>query len=270
VITLTGLHVYPVKSARGIALERAHVTERGLLHDRRFMIVDEAGAFLTQRELPQMARLGTALDSDSLSISWEGLGSEQVPLTNASGPLRKVRVWHDEVEAIDLGAQVGRFLSTALGVAASLVYMPDETVRVPSLEFARDTDRVGFADGFPYLIASEASLADLNARMDAPVPMNRFRPNLVVSGADAYAEDTWRELRVGGLAFEVVKPCARCVITTTDQTRGERAGMQPLASLARYRRFRGEAAFAQNAIARDVGTLALGAVVQVERLGGLL
>lgn len=264
-ITLTGLYVYPVKSARGIALDRARVTEHGLLHDRRFMIVDEAGTFITQRELPSLAKLVTALDGDSLTLSWSGLGTEQVPLRVAAGPLRRVRVWHDEVDAIDLGSEVARFLSAALGVTASLVYMPDSTVRVPSLEYAKETDRVAFADGFPYLFASESSLADLNGRLEAHVPMNRFRPNLVVSGAEAYAEDTWRELRVGGLRFEIVKPCGRCVITTTDQTLGERAGTEPLASLARYRRWRGEAVFGQNAVARDVGTLALGAEVRVER-----
>jgi len=263
-ITLTGLFVYPVKSARGIALERASVTEHGLLHDRRFMIVDDAGAFITQRELPTLAKLGTALDGDCLTLTWDGLGTEQVPLSMAAGPRRRVRVWRDEVEAIDVGVEVARFLSAALGVSASLVYMPDSTVRVPSLEYAKESDRVAFADGFPYLFASESSLADLNSRMEAPVPMNRFRPNLVVSGADAYAEDSWHELRVGDLRFEIVKPCGRCVITTTDQTRGERAGTEPLASLARYRRFRGEAVFGQNAVARSVGTLALGAEVHVE------
>ncbi len=265
-IVVAALYVYPVKSARGIALERASVTERGILHDRRFMIVDEAGAFITQRELPRMARLSTAIEADCLTLTWDGLGTEQVPLIHATGPIRKVRVWHDEVDAIDLGAQINRFLSKALGVTAALVYMPETTERVPSLEYARATDRVGFADGFPYLFASESSLADLNGRMGEPVPMNRFRPNLVVSGAEAYAEDTWHELRVGDLQFEIVKPCARCVITTTDQTLGERAGMQPLASLSRYRRFGGEAMFGQNAIARDVGTVALGAEVHVESM----
>ena len=268
-ITLTGLYVYPVKSARGIALDTGNLTERGLEHDRRFMIVDREGQFLTQRELPQMARLETAFSDYGLALTWQGLGTEYVPLKPTAGPMRLVRVWNDDVAAIELGDACKRFLSAALGVSATLVYMPDTTARLPPQLYAGALDRVGFADGFPYLLANEGSLSDLNTRSERAITMDRFRPNLVVAGAEAYAEDTWREVAIGQARFELVKPCTRCVITTTDQATGERLGPEPLRSLAQYRLWRGEAAFAQNAIARQLGTLRLGDTVRVDSLGSV-
>jgi len=264
VITLTGLYVYPVKSARGIALETAEITRIGIRHDRRFMLVDDDGRFITQREHPELARLETAIEGSELHLTFDGVGKLVLPLEPTQGELRPVRVWSDEVAALDQGSDAKSFLGRALGVSASLVYMPEESVRVPSLEYALPEDRVGFADGFPYLLASTDSLADLNRRLGHTLPMNRFRPNLVVSGCPAYAEDTWRHLSIGGLAFEVVKPCSRCPITTTDQATGKRMGKEPLATLAGYHRFENQAAFAQNAVARSFGTLALGAEVAVD------
>ncbi len=262
-ITLAGLYVYPVKSARGIELAEGVLSSRGLLHDRRFMVVDGEGQFLTQREQPLLARLGTAFEGDALALHWQGLGTLQVPLTPKRGAVRRVRVWRDDVDALDLGPEAQHFLSEALGATASLVYMPDDSMRAPSA-FGQAGDLIGFSDDFPYLLASEASLADLSIRAQQPIPMDRFRPNLIVRGGAAYAEDTWREILIGGIRFEIVKPCTRCVITTVDQVSGERVNNEPLATLARYRRWRGKAIFAQNAIARGAGTLHLGAEVQVE------
>lgn len=263
-ITLTGLYVYPVKSARGIALEAADITRMGIRHDRRFMVVDEQGRFITQREHPELARLETAIQGEELQLTFRGVGELRLPLEPTEGAARPVSVWGDEVLALDLGSQAKTFFEHLLGVPASLVYLPEESARVPSERYARSEDRVGFADGYPYLLASTESLTDLNTRIGHILPMNRFRPNLVVSGALAYAEDDWRHIRIGGLGFEVVKPCTRCVMTTTDQASGERMGKEPLKTLADYHRFENQAAFAQNVIARSFGALALGAHVEVD------
>ncbi len=265
-ITLTGLFLYPVKSARGIALLSATPTACGLAHDRRFMVVDAQGRFLTQRELSQLARLGVALTPDGLSLSWEGLGRHELPLAPTGGAMRRVQVWGDTLDALDLGPDVARFLTRALGVTAALVYLPEAVERVPPGDYARDTDRVAFADGFPYLVASESSLAALCARAGQAISMDRFRPNLVVAGAPAYAEDTWRELDVGEAQFELVKPCTRCVITTTDQESGERRSREPLASLAQDRLWQGQAVFGQNAVPRRLARLEVGARVCVRSL----
>jgi uncharacterized protein YcbX len=259
---LTGLFIYPLKSARGIALGEARLTPRGLEHDRRFMLVDERGMFVTQRQHPQMARLVTSLVDERLHVDWEGERLE-VPLTPGAGEATRVRVWRDEVSALDMGAEASRFFSAALGQTLRLVYMPDASQRQVDTAFARAGDHVSFADGFPYLLASESTLDDLNARLEAPVPMQRFRPNLVVAGAPAYAEDRWQEIRIGDALFEVRKPCTRCVIITTDQETGARHPKEPLKTLAAYNTWQGKPVFAQNLLRRSGEQLRVGESVVV-------
>jgi uncharacterized protein YcbX len=259
---LTQLFIYPLKSARGIALREARLTPRGLAHDRRFMLVDEQGLFVTQRQHPQMARLVTSLTDERLCVDWEGERLE-VPLTPSVGDTARVRVFRDEVSALDLGAEASRFFSAALGQTLRLMYMPDTSQRQVDTAYARAGDHVSFADGFPYLLASEATLADLNARLETPVPMQRFRPNLVVSGAPAYAEDRWGEIRIGDALFEVKKPCTRCVIITTDQETGVRHPKEPLKTLAGYNTWHGKPAFAQNLLCRSGERLRVGESVVV-------
>jgi uncharacterized protein YcbX len=174
-----------------------------------------------------------------------------------------VRVFHDRVQACELDGEAGAFFSRALGRPARLVYMPDDTLRAVHRDYAEPHDVVSFADGFPYLLASESSLEALNTRLAQRVPMNRFRPNLVVSGAEAFAEDRWTRIRIGAVPFEVRKPCTRCAIITTDQERGERAGKEPLAVLADFHGWQGKAAFAQNLLCRGTGTLRVGDEVEV-------
>jgi uncharacterized protein YcbX len=261
-ITLTGIFVYPVKSARGIALREATLGDRGLEHDRRFLIVDDDGRFVTQREEPRLALLYTGTTDDELSLSFEGKRIA-LPLRPSSGEPRKVRIFGDDVDgALDLGAVARSFLSEAFGRPLSLVYMPDGVRRQVDPSRAGPTDIVGFADAFPYLLASESSLRALNAVLSDPVPMKRFRPNFVIEGADAWAEDHYRELKIGALPFLALKPCSRCVIIDTDQDLGVRSP-GPLAALARTHTLGKRAIFGQNLVARGTGTLRVGDPVLV-------
>ena len=256
--TLSGLFVYPLKSARGIALARARVDARGLEHDRRWMVVDEQGVFVSQRTHPRLAMVGTALDGATLRLAAAGLPDLAVepPLGAATQP---VRVWKDDVPGLLAPRAACEWVSEHLGARCRLVYQPDAARRrvAPPYEPAR---LVSFADAFPFLLLSEASLADLNRRLDRPVPMDRFRPNLVVSGCAPHAEDSWRRIRIGDVPFTVAKPCSRCVVVTTDQSTGERH-REPLATLSTYRLFDGKVLFGQNLIHESEGTLSPGAPV---------
>lgn len=259
-VTLTGLFVYPVKSARGIALREASVGDRGLPHDRRFMVVDEAGRFLTQRDTPSLAKLETALHDDGglgeLRLTYEGQ-ELALPLRPVDGTMRRVRVFADDVDALDLGAQASTFLSSTLGRPASLVYMPEATRRQVDPTRAKAQDIVGFADAFPYLLANESSLAALNRELPEPVPMQRFRPNFVIAGVPAYSEDSFADLSIGGLPFVALKPSSRCVIVNTHHTTGRRE-RGVLEALLRTHSIGNRPIFGQNLVARGTGKLTVG------------
>ena len=257
---LSGLNVYPIKSCGGIPVEEWEVDERGLRHDRRWMLVDETGCFISQRELPRMALVKVRIESDGLIVDAPGMASLSVPFVPPDGRAVLARVWGDLVEgqAVDDDSWFSEFL----GVSCRLVYLPDEAVRKVDPAYAEPGDRVGLADGFPFLLISEASLAYLNARLEQPLPMNRFRPNLVVGGCEPFAEDGWRGVRIGQLTFRVVKPCARCTITTVDQESATK-GKEPLRTLARFRRAGNKVLFGQNLIHNETGTLRIGDPVQI-------
>ncbi len=223
------------------------------------MLVDERGHFLSQRSLPQMARLVVRLQSDRLIISAPGLALE-VPRRPESGAPRTVEVWGDQMPAWSLGSEAAQALSQFLGVGCELVYMPDESVRPVDPDFAPPGLQVGFADGFPFLLISDASLAEL-ARRGAPVEMIRFRPNLVVDGTAPFAEDGWRELAVGGVRFRAVKPCARCAIPNVDPSTGE-VGVEPTRTLVGFRKIDGQVQFGQNLVALGRGVVRVGDPVE--------
>lgn len=238
-ITLTSLHVYPVKGLKGIDLEASKCTDRGVEHDRRFMVVDAANTFLTQREHPRMATIWTDLAGDQLELSAPEVGEIHVPLVPAGPATLRVQVWRTTCDAAPVSAEADAWLSAYLGLACRLVYMPDTSRRLSNPEYSGGERLVGFADGYAYLVTSIASLKDLNARMASrgqpPLPMNRFRPNLVLAGAEPYAEDGLGEIRIGSAVLRAAKPCGRCQVTTTDQSTGEVTGPEPLATLATYR-----------------------------------
>lgn len=261
---LAALYVYPVKSCRGVALDEAVLDERGLCHDRQFLIVDAQDRFLTQRTVPALARILTFLEPDTLRLEHAATGRLRVPWELSAAPTRLVTVWRDTVLAYDAGEDAARWLSDTLGQPCRLVSLGERSrrevpeARLPAARRAVTSDPVpvAFSDAFPLLVLSEESLADLNRRLDEPepLPVDRFRPNLVLSGcAEPYAEDTWPTYRVGGARFFSAGPCGRCVVTTTDQQTLAR-GKEPLRTLAGYRRTaEGEVVFGQNVIHASPG-----------------
>jgi uncharacterized protein YcbX len=260
--TVSALFHYPVKSCRGIALERATVERRGLRHDRRWMFVDESGLMITQRAQPRLARVDVAFDAGAVVVSAPDVlaGSVRLSLEPPPGASRRrVRIWKDEVEAVDMGDDAARWASELLGERTSIVFMPDDVERAVKPAYARAGDIVGFADGFPLLFASTSSLDDLNARLapSPPVPMDRFRPTVVVTGFPAWAEDGWQRVRAGAVTVRIPKPCDRCVVTTTDQRTGER-GVEPLRTLALFRKRDNDVLFAVNGIPDAGGVVSVG------------
>ena len=237
-LTIKSLHIYPVKGLKGIDLGEAQATERGLQHDRRWMVVDPDGEFLTQREYPKMATIWTDLSDGALRLSAPDADEISVPL-DATGKPMKVQVWRSNVEAVPVSPAADKFLSEYLDMPCRLVHMPDSTRRMSNPDYAGKGKLVGFADGYAYLVTTASSLADLNSRLvtrgHPALPMNRFRPNIVVEGSTPYAEDGWQELRVGDAVIRAAKPCGRCQVTTTDQSTGQVRGPEPLATLATYR-----------------------------------
>jgi uncharacterized protein YcbX len=238
-VTLTALHIYPVKGLKGIALTEARCTDRGLEHDRRWMVVDAEGVFLSQREHPKMATVWTDIAAGALSLSAPDISTVDVPLDPRASPSMRVRIWNTVCDAAPVSPFADAWLSDYLGLACRLVYMPEDSRRLSNEKYSGEGKLVGFADGYAYLVTGEASLSDLNGRLAAKghpaLPMSRFRPNLVVSGSAPYAEDGWQEIRVGEAVLRGVKPCGRCQVTTTDQTTGEVRGPEPLATLSSYR-----------------------------------
>jgi MOSC domain-containing protein len=261
-LRLTGLTIYPIKSARGIPLEESEVDGFGLRHDRRWMVVNPSGEFLSQRTHPRLGLIVPAIHGETLRITAPEMPRLDLPLYPKDTVRSRVAVWRDFCPANWLGENAAGWFSEFLDCACSLVHMSDSVVRPADPAFAPPGTRVSFADGFPFLLTSEESLADLNRRMAQPLPMNRFRPNLVVAGAEPYAEDEWQRIEIGGIPMQVVKPCGRCVVTTTDQATGER-GKEPLRTLATYRNWGGEVMFGQNVLHARPGHLRVGDPVVV-------
>jgi hypothetical protein len=261
-ITLSALTSYPIKSCRGIALHEARVEERGLELDRRWMLVDGEGVFLTQRQHPTMALLGVDLHDGGLVVKAPGREDLRIPFDDR-GERVNVRIWNDTVQAALVGHGTAEWFSAFLGVPVRLVFLPEEIRRPVDPRHAPAGYHTGFSDGYPILLISEASLEDLNSRLRQPVSPNRFRANLVVRGCVPYAEDTWRSFRIGSCVFRIVKPCARCVVTTVNPETGERE-TEPLKTLEQYRRKDGKVLFGQNVIAETLGSIRIGDTVVPE------
>lgn len=255
---IASLHIHPLKSCRGVRVDEAEVGARGLEGDRRWMVVDPEGRFLSQRKVPRMSLVSTRLEGERIVVTAPGVGSHRLPLRLEEGPSLSVEVWGDRVEAIE-DEEAGAFFSRALGRPCRAVYMPDGSRR-PAGSRAPDSTLVSFADAYPLLVISEASLVDLNGRLETPVVMERFRPNIVVEGALPFAEDEWREVRMGELRLRGVKRCDRCVVTTIDPETGV-GGKEPLKTLAGYRLEEGKVWFGMNLVALDRGKLNVGDAV---------
>lgn len=247
------LHIYPVKSLAGIQVSHFEMDDFGPRGDRRWMIVDEDRSFVTQRALPELARVTTSLSEGSVSISIPGEGDFTLQQTDQE---LRVLVWRDWVAAFSGEAPASEALSRFCGKPLRFVFMPDSSFRRVDAGRVSEYRRVGFADGFPFLITNIASLDDLSERLGEPVDMRRFRPNIVIRGTAPWQEDHWRKLAVGEQNFDIVKPCSRCVLTTVNPDTGVKdPALQPLRSLSGYRRTPDGVIFGQNAIHESPGII---------------
>jgi len=260
-LRLRELWRFPVKSMRGGRCARLTVGQRGFEHDREWMVVDASHRFLTQRQVTKMALVDVQVDTGWLQLAAPGMPDLAVANV-VDGETIEVRIWDDHNIGLVVGPDVDAWLTEFLGQPCRLVQFPAATVRAVDPAYAQPNDQVGFADGFPFLLISQASLDDLNSRLERPVPMIRFRPNLVVTGTSAFEEDRWRRIRIGEMTFRVAKPCSRCIIPTIDPNTGDR-GREPLQTLRGYRRWDNKVFFGQNLVHDGVGELTEGMAVEV-------
>ena len=257
--TLHALYRYPVKSLAAQPLGKALVGPRGLEHDRAWMVVDAAGEQLTQRTLPAMVRIVAQPIRGGISLR-DGL--DRLTVGHPVDGLRDVTVWEGPVPALDAGDTAARWLSDRLGQPVRLVYQPPHLLRPVDARYAAG-DQLTFADGFPLLVVNLASVTATAAAAGIPADPLRYRPNLIIAGAEPFAEDHWRRLTIGEVVIDLVKPCARCVMVNNDPATG-RSGTEPLATLARTRKFANKVIFGQNALVRLGGILLVGQPVHCE------
>jgi uncharacterized protein YcbX len=270
---VSSLHIYPVKSCRGLAVLEMDIDPIGPVDDRRFLIVDANGKFLTQREHPEMAQIRVRPSAGNWTFFVDHHHSQPVDVPKRAPvgvPPREVTIWRDTVLAEDCGDEIATLLSGLLGSPVRLVRaahdykrtIPEK--RTPEALKSRGGSLVAFGDAFPFLITSIASIGDLNSRLEVPVPMDRFRPTIVVTGCGPYEEDTWTRIQIGNVELHAAGPCGRCAIITTDQHTGERA-KEPLATLSTFRRGpEGAVNFGQNFIhASEHGTIRVGDAVTI-------
>lgn len=261
-LTLSEIWIYPVKSLGGITLETATVRKKGLQYDRRWMLVDANGVALTQRVHPEMALFKPSIANEQLEIEYRKPGrsvSRAVVRISSrpSGPAITAEVWGDQVEVHEVDPDISEWFSTLLNINCRLVVFPEKNPRSVDNRYCIADEHVSLADAYPFMIIGQKSLDDLNGRLAEAVPMNRFRPNFVFTGGNAFAEDTWKDISIGSLRFVTVKKCDRCVLTTVDQETGEK-GIEPLKTLSGYRKTGNKVYFGQNMVALEEGTLSVG------------
>jgi uncharacterized protein YcbX len=255
-LRVSSLAIYPVKSLAGIAVSEVSVSSSGLQADRRWMLVDESGSVITQRQHPLLSRFSTKMAGDSIEISF-GDEHSSIPQQLRSGEQIRVTIWGHLVTAIRGSRQSGDWFSRLLGMPCVPVYLPEDELLPVDPDYAPDYARTAFSDGFPILIVGSASLSDLNTRLASPIEMSRFRPNLVIDGARPYEESEWGLIQAGTVELLGVKPCSRCSVTTVDPSTGQ-TGLEPLRTLSTYRRRGSKVYFGENYVVASGGRLRIG------------
>ena len=255
---LSEIFIYPIKSMSGISIKTSLITDKGLEYDRRWLLVDENNIFITQRILPEMALLSTSIKDGMIQIKHKTKNIEPIsfPQEIHDGEAVNVKIWNDNCTVLHYESTLDNWLSKTLNINCKLVYMPDTTFRLIDKYYGCENDVVSFADGFPFLIIGQSSLDDLNQRLKTSVPINRFRPNFVFSGGKPFEEDQLNKIKIGDVVFLVVKPCARCVITTTEQETSAR-NKEPLLTLSSYRKVNNKVMFEQNLIHQNLGKVSV-------------
>lgn len=247
-LVLSEINIYPIKSLGGVRLKSAKVFEKGLEHDRRWMLIDGDNEFMTQRIYTKMALFKLSMFDNQFSITHKS-DSLILPSNHSiiNEPI-KAKIWDDEVDVFEVSGAYSEWFSDRLQMKCRLVSFPEKNARPVDERYQINHEHVSLADAYPFLMIGEQSLADLNSRLNEPVPMNRFRPNFVFSGGEPFDEDRWKNFSIGKNRFAVVKPCARCVLTTVNQDTGEK-GIEPLLTLSKYRKKENKVLFGQNLIA---------------------
>lgn len=258
---ISELYIYPVKSLGGIPVRSAKVMQKGLEHDRRWMLIDEENVFLTQRIHNHMALFRMSVGDNGFRVSFEG-DHLDIPFTMGGDPIR-ARIWDDEVTVQEVSYAHSEWFSKNIGIRCRLVAFPEENARAVDPKYRVADDHVSLADAYPLMIIGQSTLDDLNERLKKPVPMNRFRPSFVFTGGDPFDEDQWRRFSIGESSFAGVKPCKRCVLITVDQATGIK-GIEPLATLSTYRRRDNGVYFGQNVIPTKLGQISIGDEIIVE------
>lgn len=264
--TLSQMFIYPVKSLAGIQVTDWPVRKNGLLYDRKWMLIDAQQQFLSQRRLPKMALIRPSIEHNQLVLKAPGLEDLRLPLEPSSGEQVQVRIWHDQCLARTVSSLADAWFSRFLQMDCHLVYHPDDQIRLVDQEYANAGDQTAFSDGFPFLIIAESSLNCLNSAMESPIGMQRFRPNLVVAECAAYAEDTWRHIRINDIGFTLPKPCSRCSVPGIDPETAL-TSKEPLTTLSRLRKWQNKIYFGQNAIHQSQGSLRIGSPVDIIETG---
>lgn len=249
-IFLSEIYIYPIKSLGGIKLSASEFGERGLKYDRRWMLVDQDNKFISQRQFPKMSLISTKITEDYLICSAPEFNDLKIPLI-ADGQSITVNVWRSYCQANVYEDKINNWFSDFIDSQVKLVYMPDSSRREVNPDYAVKDDIVSFADGYPFLLIGQASLDDLNSRLEEKISMDRFRPNLVISGSEAFSEHNYQSVNIGDNKFFIVKPCERCVITTIDQSKGISSGKEPLKTLATYRKINNKIIFGENIISQN-------------------
>jgi uncharacterized protein YcbX len=261
---ISQIYLFPIKSCGGYAIDSVDLETRGFVGDRRYMLIDERGLFLTQRIHPRMALIRLTPDDSGYTVSATGHASWHLPIAMESGDTRRVTVWRDEVDATVASAEINNWFSTVLDVPAQLVYMNDQHGRGVKSGYGREEDDLSFADGAPVLLISTESLGALNQKLDEPVEMIRFRPNLIAQAGAAFAEDSWRRVAVGEASFDVEWPCTRCSVPTVDPVTGKKDALGvPLRTLNTFRKTTAGTTFGQNLIPRRLGRVSVGDSIEI-------
>jgi len=263
---LSDIYIYPVKSLAGIKVSSWTVNSKGLVHDRKWMLIDKDNQFLSQRRLPKMALIKTQLTKTELILSTSVSGSISLPIEPHEGTEIISTIWKDQCPSKTISKEADQWLSDFLGLECQLVYQPEDVNRFVDPNYATSTDIVNFSDGFPFLITSKASLESLNQVMGLKLPMQRFRPNLVISNCESYAEDSWREITINNIEFRLPKPCSRCSVPTID-TETAKTNKEPLTTLNRLRKWNKKVYFGQNALHNTSGQLSISSPVQINVTG---
>jgi uncharacterized protein len=264
-LTVSELYIYPIKSLGGIAKETVKVTNTGFKHDRRWMLVDENNMFLSQRTHPQMALLQPTETADGIVVTHKNNSTQSItiPFYNEGKTTIQVSVWDDVCEVVEVSTLCSQWFSDMLQINCKLVYMPDNTKRLVDKRYASNNEVTSFSDGYPILMIGQASLDELNAKLDEPIPMNRFRPNIVFTGGHAHVEDEMEKFVINDIKFSGVKPCSRCVMTTINQQNSEK-GKEPLKTLATYRTKNNKIYFGQNILHQQNGSIAIGNSIEIK------